>query len=218
MTNSAVAHDEAPEGGRLARLWPLVWVAWLVALADPITALLHAHPSSLRLGAILAGLVIFVVVYLWAAWHNDVSCAASASIAQSSIWRWGPIAVPPAVEAALAWTVREGVTNVIRHSRARHCTIRTTQDAGHVGVEIGDDGRGPGAARDAVPRLPGTGSGSGSGLPGVSERWAALGGRCEAGPDPAGGFRLAVVAPLTTEPGTTTGERAVAHADAGTRA
>ena len=32
--------------------------------------------------------------------------------------------LPPTVDAALAWTVREGVTNVIRHSHARQCRIR----------------------------------------------------------------------------------------------
>jgi len=33
-------------------------------------------------------------------------------------------ALPAPVDAVLAWTIREGVTNVIRHSRARWCHIR----------------------------------------------------------------------------------------------
>ena len=35
------------------------------------------------------------------------------------------VRLDPAVEAVLAWAVREGATNVIRHSGARHCTFRS---------------------------------------------------------------------------------------------
>ena len=48
--------------------------------------------------------------------------------------------LPTSAEAALAWTVREGVTNVIRHSHARHCVIRLTRAPTEVAVEIEDDG------------------------------------------------------------------------------
>ena len=53
-------------------------------------------------------------------------------------------AVPldPAVEAVLAWTVREGATNVIRHSGARHCTFKISASLTDAGVEVIDDGRG----------------------------------------------------------------------------
>jgi two-component system sensor histidine kinase DesK len=92
--------------------------------------------------------------------------------------------VPVAVETALAWAVREGITNVIRHSRARHCTVRITRGRQTAAVEIRDDG-GSGPAAGGI----------GSGLAGLSERVAALGGRLEAGPQ-AGGFRLAATVPL----------------------
>ncbi|HWE64973.1 MAG TPA: sensor histidine kinase [Chloroflexota bacterium] len=85
--------------------------------------------------------------------------------------------LPPAVEAALSWVVREGVTNVIRHSRARRCTIRLTRDARYAGVSVIDDGCG--AASAAVP-LAAMGI-AGSGLTGLAERVAAIGGRCELG-------------------------------------
>src|ERR1700678_2844818 len=49
----------------------------------------------------------------------------------------------PEAEAALAWCLREAVTNVIRHSGARTCRIRLTCDGGHT-LEIADDGRGYG--------------------------------------------------------------------------
>jgi two-component system sensor histidine kinase DesK len=95
-----------------------------------------------------------------------------------------PSELPAAVEGVLSWAVREGITNVIRHSRARNCTVRLARDASTASVEIEDDGRG--AAGEA----------SGSGLSGLNERAAALGGRCESGPKPGGGFRLAVSVPL----------------------
>jgi two-component system sensor histidine kinase DesK len=52
------------------------------------------------------------------------------------------VRVDPAVEAVLAWTVREGATNVIRHSRASHCTFRVSASLTDAGVEVIDDGRG----------------------------------------------------------------------------
>ncbi|SPL87358.1 sensor histidine kinase [[Actinomadura] parvosata subsp. kistnae] len=50
----------------------------------------------------------------------------------------GPI--PPAAEAQLAWAVREAATNVLRHSRARHCHIRLHVNDSSAAVEVLDDG------------------------------------------------------------------------------
>lgn len=91
----------------------------------------------------------------------------------------------PEVEAVLAWAVREGATNVIRHSGARRCEVRVRGGSAEAGVEILDDGRGTGAPA-AV----------GNGLAGLRERAAAVRGRLEAGAGPSGGFRLAVSVPL----------------------
>lgn len=99
------------------------------------------------------------------------------------------------VEAALAWAVREGVTNVIRHSRARECVIRVTRQRQTAGVEIIDDGAGNGAGD-------GAGNDRGNGLRGLAERVDALGGQFEAGPRSGGGFRLAVSVPLVQRAGT----------------
>ena len=65
----------------------------------------------------------------------------------------------PAAEAVLAWCLREAVTNVIRHSRARHCRIRLTERAGELSLEITDDGHGfasqdPGRGRPETPTAP----------------------------------------------------------------
>ncbi|MBA3793275.1 MAG: sensor histidine kinase [Rubrobacter sp.] len=94
-------------------------------------------------------------------------------------------ALPGSAEAVLAWAVREGATNVIRHSRAERCEIRVANDGGGVRAEVSDDGRGA--------SLEGT---TGSGLLGLAERVAASRGGFEAGALPTGGFRLRVSLPL----------------------
>jgi two-component system, NarL family, sensor histidine kinase DesK len=95
------------------------------------------------------------------------------------------VTLMPEVEAVLAWSVREGATNVIRHSGAERCTIRVTAALSDVGVEVIDTGGA--VAGEAV---------AGNGLAGLRERAEALSGRVEAGPLPAGGFRLLVVLPV----------------------
>ncbi len=47
--------------------------------------------------------------------------------------------VPGELRELFAWTVREGVTNVIRHSGARLCAVRLSATC----AEVADDGRGP---------------------------------------------------------------------------
>jgi two-component system, NarL family, sensor histidine kinase DesK len=87
------------------------------------------------------------------------------------------------VEAALAWTVREGVTNVIRHSRAQRCTVLLSRTEEGLQAEVLDDG--PVGSPAIV----------GNGLRGLGERAAELGGRLTAGRLPEAGFRLAVTIP-----------------------
>ena len=96
--------------------------------------------------------------------------------------------LPGAADAVLAWAVREGVTNVIRHSRAQCCRIGLSQHHEEARVEVSDDGLGSPPTHDEVA--------AGSGLSGLSERVAASGGDIEAGPLPGGGFRLRVSLPL----------------------
>jgi two-component system sensor histidine kinase DesK len=78
-------------------------------------------------------------------------------------------ALSPATDAALAWAVREGVTNVIRHSRARQCTIRIICDNESTRAEVINDGY-QGPEHDA------THTKDGSSLSGLAERVAAQGG------------------------------------------
>ncbi len=100
-------------------------------------------------------------------------------------------ALPTTIEAVLSWTIREGVTNVIRHSRAHQCTIRITRNADEIGIEVVDDGAG-------APSINSSDS-EGNGLRGLAERVETLGGRSEASPRAGGGFRLAVSVPLAQQ-------------------
>ncbi|TMD85965.1 MAG: sensor histidine kinase [Chloroflexi bacterium] len=93
------------------------------------------------------------------------------------------VPLPPAAEAVLAWTVREGVTNVMRHSQAKRCAVRIINQDGHATAEVIDDGRG------GTPE-------AGSGLRGLEERVRERGGTLTAEPLPHEGFRLRVTLPL----------------------
>lgn len=97
-------------------------------------------------------------------------------------------ALPPATDALLAWTVREAVTNVIRHSRASWCRIQITGTGSDVAAEITNDGA-PAPRQNSPAELAGTG------LAGLADRIAAQDGRLSANPlnD---GFRLWVELPL----------------------
>jgi two-component system sensor histidine kinase DesK len=92
--------------------------------------------------------------------------------------------VEPAYQEAFAFALREGVTNVLRHSAgATRCEVRL----GDSWLEVRDDGDpGPAAAN------PSRASGGGTGLTGLSERLGGIGARLEAGPLPSQGFRLRV--------------------------
>src|ERR671911_1184950 len=86
--------------------------------------------------------------------------------------------LPREIDGVLAWTVREGTTNVIRHSQARSCHILLAREDGTVYAKITDDGRGE--KEQGAP---------GSGLSGLAERVATFDdGGFEAGPPPEGGF------------------------------
>ncbi|MFD6416487.1 sensor histidine kinase [Streptomyces sp. NPDC060194] len=99
--------------------------------------------------------------------------------------------LPAAVQSALGWVVREATTNVLRHGDAQWCAIRldvTPAGPGRQGravLSVENDG--------APEGPPGTG---GSGLAGLRERLAALGGTLTAEPGERGTFRLTADVPL----------------------
>ena len=90
-------------------------------------------------------------------------------------------ALPVAIESALAFALRESVTNVVRHAGARRATIRLGIEQSEVVLEVTDDGHGGSAAE-------------GAGLTGMRERITALGGSVQR--DRASGTRVRVALPL----------------------
>jgi signal transduction histidine kinase len=85
--------------------------------------------------------------------------------------------------AATLWFVcSEGVTNVLKHADASHLRVELAGRISDVLLLVEDDGRG---GADA----------SGSGLSGLRDRVAALGGSLRVEPVPAGGTRLVAVLP-----------------------
>ncbi|NEA55663.1 sensor histidine kinase [Streptomyces sp. SID13666] len=96
----------------------------------------------------------------------------------------------PAVQSVIAWVVREGTTNVLRHGDARSCVIRLlVEPAGSAVLTMENDGA-VAVPAVAAPTTPGTG------LTGLRERVGALGGTLTAEPDTGGVFRLTACVPL----------------------
>ncbi|MFF3395534.1 sensor histidine kinase [Streptomyces sp. NPDC002669] len=79
-----------------------------------------------------------------------------------------PDDLPEKPEEVLAWALREAVTNVVRHSGARHCTVtlvrRQTLDGKVLELAVSDDGVGA------------SGTTPGNGLTGIGERLATVDG------------------------------------------
>ncbi|WP_171161991.1 sensor histidine kinase [Streptomyces sp. I05A-00742] len=99
--------------------------------------------------------------------------------------------LPPQTGVLLGWVVREGVTNVVRHSGASRCEIEVRGKPDRVHLEIIDNGTGVGSA--------GNGDTCGNGLKGLTERLAAAGGSLRTGPDGRRGFRLVAELPVDDE-------------------
>ncbi|WP_122263197.1 sensor histidine kinase [Ornithinimicrobium cerasi] len=75
-------------------------------------------------------------------------------------------ALRPEQESALAMALREAVTNVVRHAQARRATVSITTVGAHARLTVSDDGRGSSGL-------------AGSGLTGMRERIAGLGGHVQ---------------------------------------
>jgi two-component system sensor histidine kinase DesK len=98
-----------------------------------------------------------------------------------------PGGLPARTDTALAIVVREAVTNVLRHSAARRCTISFSLDGATARLRITNDGV-------TIPACSGTGTGIGN----LSARVHALGGNLIAAPQGERGFGLFAEVPLQT--------------------
>ena len=101
--------------------------------------------------------------------------------------------VPPVAVAPLAWAVREGVTNVLRHSGASECLVDVTHDGGRVRLTVADDGVGAPAAF-ATPAADAGSPGRRGGLEGLHDRLSAAGGGVDVTPG-TDGFTLTAWVP-----------------------
>jgi signal transduction histidine kinase len=83
--------------------------------------------------------------------------------------------LPAPVEAAAYFVVMEALTNVAKYASANTAEVTIQQINGHVVIDVADDGVG------------GADPAGGSGLVGLADRVAALGGRLEVASPPGGG-------------------------------
>lgn len=94
-----------------------------------------------------------------------------------------PETLPAGTDLAAYRIVQESLTNITRHSGADEVTVRIGYGKDDVTIQVEDNGHGPGDNH------------GGSGIPGMRERAAALGGQLTAGPGREGGFSVSAVLP-----------------------
>ncbi|MFD4438780.1 sensor histidine kinase [Nocardia sp. NPDC058519] len=116
--------------------------------------------------------------------HTEVvgACALLSAAGIDTHHRLDLPALTPEVDNTFAWATREGVTNVLRHSTARTCSIVAGRREGTYFLEIVNDG---------AHRTKGTGHG----LSGLAERTSALSGTVSARCGSDGSFRLRIELP-----------------------
>ncbi|GAA3134378.1 hypothetical protein GCM10010466_26350 [Planomonospora alba] len=162
-------------------------------LAEALRAVRHAahavrHASRPDRGLSLRGEVVRAEALLW-------------SLGAHCLIQVDAAGLPPDVDAALATVVREGVTNMLRHSAAAKCVIELHRAGGRLRLTVANDGlsgsaRFPaGGPRTALPPAP-VPDPPGIGLANLQERMAGIGGTVEATTGPDGWFRLVAEAPL----------------------
>ncbi|MER0445544.1 histidine kinase [Streptomyces sp. Edi4] len=93
--------------------------------------------------------------------------------------------LPDDVESVLATLVREGLTNMLRHSTAASCEITAGRTAGAVWLSLVNDGAGAAGGAGL-----GSGFAGGSGIGNLMARVESVNGRLTAGPRPGGRFEL----------------------------
>jgi two-component system sensor histidine kinase DesK len=109
----------------------------------------------------------------------------------------GTVPVSGEPEGALAWALREAVTNVVRHSGARRCelTLAEGPEPGTVTLTVADDGHGP------VTDTGWSAGRRGNGLTGLAERLLIAGGELRTRlAEPGPGFVLTATVPAVPEP------------------
>lgn len=98
-----------------------------------------------------------------------------------------PRPLPTGVDLAAYRIIQEALTNVARHAGPASTCVKIAYDDDTLTLSVEDDGRHP-ATNGSSP--------TGTGIAGMAERAAALGGILAAGPRPAGGFVVSACLPL----------------------
>ncbi|MCW6009146.1 sensor histidine kinase [Micromonospora sp. CPCC 205371] len=121
--------------------------------------------------------------------------AREAGLAVSVEHRGEPRTLPPDLGLTAYRVVQESLTNVVRHAAASHVWISLDWAGDRLGLEVRDDGKGPGTRASGASF-----SQQGHGIAGMRERVSAFGGEFDAGNDPAGsGFRVVARLPVSRD-------------------
>ena len=98
-----------------------------------------------------------------------------------------PDELPSTVSVVAYRIIQESLTNVIRHSTAKHATVRLDQDGHRLRIAVVDHG---------PARPDSTMTSGGFGIVGMTGRAQAVGGKLSAGPGESGGFEVRASLPL----------------------
>ena len=98
-----------------------------------------------------------------------------------------PDELPSTVSVVAYRIIQESLTNVIRHSTAKHATVRLDQDGHRLRIAVLDHG---------PARPDSTVTSAGFGIAGMTGRAQAVGGELSAGPGESGGFEVRASLPL----------------------
>jgi signal transduction histidine kinase len=121
---------------------------------------------------------------------DDLIAGARAAGAEVTLTTTGdPRPLPSGVDLAAYRIVQESLTNVARHAEATRVAVAIDYRPAELEIRVEDDGT---AAGETVA--------VGNGITGMRERATAAGGELEAGPRPAGGFRVRARLPTRAPP------------------
>jgi len=98
-----------------------------------------------------------------------------------------PDELPSTVSVVAYRIIQESLTNVVRHSTAKHATVRLDQDGHQLRIAVIDHG---------PARPSSTVTSAGFGIVGMTARAQAVGGKLSAGPGESGGFEVRASLPL----------------------
>ncbi|MEK3874887.1 sensor histidine kinase [Paenibacillus sp. FSL M7-0420] len=99
-------------------------------------------------------------------------------------------------QSILSLCIKEGITNIVKHSRADQCRISIVMTPGEVQITLEDNGIGVDASGSE-----GTERRDGNGMKGMGERLALIDGSLTLAPRPGGGTMLRVVTPRVVKDG-----------------